>query len=279
MRHWKIDEILNLLQEAGAVALASWSAPQIELKSDQTVVTNADRAIEQKFAGRFDRPAEGCFMIGEESVGEKTEAYLDAAFRNVCYVVDPIDGTAPYSARVPLWGISIGRMEQGVLTEGAIYLPVDDEAFITCRGTLFSARGLQSGTPEVSPFQPRHMALSPAGHICIPQQGAKRWRFDLPNQVFAWSACVGCYYALLKGRVLACLQSCKLWDIAGGLPVARAAGFVSRFADGRELGPEIVSGGNFRLAPGPDRWRLVAPTVAAADQATADYVWNHTQME
>ncbi len=196
MRHWKIDDIVTLLTEAGEIALASWAAPQIELKSDQTVVTNADRAIERMFAERFDRPAEGSFMIGEESVGTRTEEYLNEAFRGICHVIDPIDGTAPYSAHVPLWGISIGRMEKGVLTEGAIYMPVDDEALLTCRGTLFSARGLQSGTPEVEPFQPRRMELSPAGHICIPQQGAKLWRFDLPNQVFAWSTCVGCYYAL-----------------------------------------------------------------------------------
>ena len=108
MRNWKIDNILSLLKEAGALALASWSAPEVELKADQTVVTNADRAIEQRFAEAFDRPAAGSFMIGEESVGTRTEEYLDEALRGICHVVDPIDGTAPYSAHVPLWGISVG---------------------------------------------------------------------------------------------------------------------------------------------------------------------------
>ena len=279
MRNWKIDNILSLLKEAGALALASWSSPQVELKADQTVVTNADRAIEQRFAEEFDRPAAGSFLIGEESVGTRTEEYLDEALRGICHVVDPIDGTAPYSAHVPLWGVSIGRMENGALTEGAIYMPVDDEALITCRGTLFSARALQSGNPEVTPFKPRRMELSPAGHICIPQQGAKLWRFDLPNQVFAWSTCVGCYYALLKGRILAYVQSCKLWDLAGGLPIVRAAGFTSCFADGRELGLEIVSGGNFNLTPGSARWRLKAPVVVAPDRKAAEYVWSHIRQE
>ena len=81
MRNWKIDNILSLLKEAGALALASWSSPQVELKADQTVVTNADRAIEQRFAEAFDRPAAGSFMIGEESVGTRTEEYLDEALR------------------------------------------------------------------------------------------------------------------------------------------------------------------------------------------------------
>ncbi len=279
MRHWKIDTVLQLLKEAGGIALAASADPGIELKSDQTVVTRADRAIEQMFADRFDRPAEGCFMIGEESVATKPESYLNDAFRSLCYVIDPIDGTAPYSAHVPLWGVSIGRMENGALTEGAIYMPVDDEALFTCRGELFSARALQSGAPVVEPFQPRRMALTPAGHICIPQQGAKRWRFDLPNQVFAWSTCVGCYYALLKGRILAYILSCKLWDLAGGLPIARAAGFVNRFADGRELDLVIAASGNFQLEPGPMRWRLKAPVVAAPDRETAEYVWSHIRQE
>ena len=238
-------------------------------------VTNVDIFIEKNIISKLKKFYPKHSFNAEES-GKKCNEKAGDEYE---WVIDPIDGTAPYSAHVPLWGVSIGRMEQGVLTEGAIYMPVDDEALLTCRGTLFSARGLQSGAPEVTPFQPRRMALSPAGHLCIPQQGAKRWRFDLPNQVFAWSTCVGCYYALLHGRVLACLQSCKLWDLAGGLPVARAAGFRSWFADGRELGPEIVSSGNFHLSPGPARWRLTAPTVAAPDRETAEYVWNHVRLE
>ena len=123
------------------------------------------------------------------------------------------------------------------------------------------------------------MELSPAGHICITQQCTKLWRFDLPNQVFAWSTCVGCYYALLKGRILAYVQSCKLWDLAGGLPIVRAAGFTSCFADGRELGLEVVSGGNFNLTPGSARWRLKAPVVVAPDRKAAEYVWSHIRQE
>ena len=113
MNHWKLDNIFECLRQAGAVALKFRCAAEVALKPDHTVVTIADREIEAMLAAKFNRPEAGCYMIGEESIAECSEAYLQEAFRNLCYVVDPIDGTAPYSTDVPLWGISIGLMENG----------------------------------------------------------------------------------------------------------------------------------------------------------------------
>ena len=47
------------------------------------------------------------------------------------WVVDPIDGTAPYANHLPTWGISIGLMKNGAFTDGAVFLPRTAELYIT----------------------------------------------------------------------------------------------------------------------------------------------------
>ena len=57
MNRWKIDRLLELFREAGAVALHLQENPELGIKSDHTAVTRADREIEALLATDFDRPA------------------------------------------------------------------------------------------------------------------------------------------------------------------------------------------------------------------------------
>jgi len=276
---WTIDVILDLFRAAGEIALRNYDAPRVEVKSDLTAVTNADREIERLFATRFDRPAEGIRMIGEETVESREESYLAAALSEECFVLDPIDGTAPYAANVPLWGVSLGYMRGGELVEGAIYSPVRDEAFVTCRGTILRARRVLSGAPEVEPFIPVKPAYTPALPICVAQNAARGWEIGFPNQIFVWSACVAVYDCLLRGKVYGMIQRCKLWDMAGGFPLLKLAGFAACRKDGRELGLDIVKSGDFYLENGPRRWRQKDYVVIAPDPQAAEAIWNQVKVK
>lgn len=113
MNSWNLPRVRELLLECGAVALGYFGKTEMNLKDDKTIVTQADRAVEQLLARHFDRPDEGAYMIGEETVEQRDERYIDEAMRGIAWVVDPIDGTAPYAHRMPHWGVSIGYMEGG----------------------------------------------------------------------------------------------------------------------------------------------------------------------
>jgi fructose-1,6-bisphosphatase/inositol monophosphatase family enzyme len=276
MKNWQVEPLLELLAEAGRIALRHYEDPTVEIKPDLSVVTAADRAIENHLAGGFDRPEDGIYLIGEETLAKRSEAYIQKALAGVAYVVDPIDGTAPYTAHLPVWGVSIGRMERGVLTEGAIYLPVDDEAVFTAGGRVFRCRNLQSGNRTVEPFAFRRAANDVSGHIAIAQRCAKEAAIDLDHQVFAWSACVGTFYAMIKGRLLAYFAHFKLWDCAGCLPILRLGGYAGFFADGSEISADVVRGGSFILDAGsPRRWELRDFGVFAPDRATAEFIFQH----
>src|SRR5262245_9045910 len=87
---WDRPRITELLLEAGRRALAHRKRLRVELKSDASLVTAADREIEALFAAEFDRPEIGSYLIGEETVSQRGEEYIREALAARAYIVDPI---------------------------------------------------------------------------------------------------------------------------------------------------------------------------------------------
>ena len=69
----------------------------VEMKSDQTPVTAADRGAEELMRGMIAKryPAHG--VIGEELGSDRAESEF-------VWVLDPVDGTKSFITGVPLWG-------------------------------------------------------------------------------------------------------------------------------------------------------------------------------
>ena len=65
-------------------------------------------------------------IIGEEEGG--------ADRRRALWIIDPIDGTANYARGLPHYCVSIGYLERGVPTLGAIYDPSHDWLYAAARG-------------------------------------------------------------------------------------------------------------------------------------------------
>ena len=81
---WDLGKLSQLFKSAGAIALKYFDSPPAELKSDQTVVTLADKEIEQLFAAVLDDPANDSYMIGEETIGKYPQSYIDNALKSSC---------------------------------------------------------------------------------------------------------------------------------------------------------------------------------------------------
>ncbi len=126
---WNKDDVVALLVEAGEIALGMQGTIRHEVKADRSLVTAADREIETVIARTLE--SEGTYLIGEETVAQQGEDYLREAMRGETFVVDPIDGTVPYAHQLPNWGISIGRMVDGRLVDGAVYLPAFGEIVLS----------------------------------------------------------------------------------------------------------------------------------------------------
>ena len=194
---WDLEKLSGIFREAGRIAKYYFDAPPAELKSDSTVVTAADKAIENFFAGYFDKPTENSYMIGEETIEKHSQSYINEALQSsCCWVLDPIDGTAPYSAHMEFWGISLGLLEEGILVEGAVYMPEFDVLIATCGNDLI-CRNLNPAT-DWKPFKATVSELGANGHISIGQYITRQWTFDEKNTLFSICCCVGSFSASLS---------------------------------------------------------------------------------
>lgn len=263
--------MLGALKQAGETAIGYYDAPSARLKSDRTIVTEADHAIEAIFEELWDHPESGSYLIGEETIHRKDEAYVSNAFSRTAWVVDPIDGTAPYAHHIPTWGISIARMVRGTITDGAIYLPVTDEVFIT-RG----AEILYGSIAGQTPLSVVRSGPEPSGMVALTQAVAKQGSFIAENPVQALVCAVLPLAYLLMGRFLGYTGTLKLWDIAGAVAMLTRAEFCCVLMNGTTVGTEVSSEVYHLDKDSPKRWFLKDRLFCGPSREVVDYLLSAT---
>ncbi len=270
---WRPSSVAKIMKSCSEIALAHYNAPAAELKSDHSLVTLADHAIESFLEGLFDRPEEGIYIIGEETISGRSSDYVKAAFSGVAYIVDPIDGTAPYAHHIPTWGISIGRMESGRITDGAIYLPITDELFIT-DGDEVRYGPIDGPLVSVEPQTSRVPAgrRTESGMIAVTQSVVKGPGMRVRNPVQALGCAVLPLCYLLLDRYIGYVAKVKLWDVAGVLPMLEREGFTCRLVDGTKIGTEVNDSLYRFTGEEGDLWKLRARMVCAASEDIVEYI-------
>jgi histidinol phosphatase-like enzyme (inositol monophosphatase family) len=102
---------------------ARQTAPEIELKPDASFVTATDKAVETALREMIMKAYPDHGILGEEF----DNTNIDAEF---VWILDPIDGTAPFIAGIPVYGTLIG-----LAWKGAPYLGVIDHPATSDRWT------------------------------------------------------------------------------------------------------------------------------------------------
>lgn len=269
MRSWDPGRVSSLLLRSAKIAERVFHTFKWERKGDTSLVTEADLEIERLFAKVCDRPEHGVRLIGEEGIDKKGEDYVRAALAGRCWIIDPIDGTAPFACNLPTWGISIAFADGGVIKNGAIFLPSTGELYISHRGRTYFSDNVRSGdkSVELRPLRRPAANFARGALVSISQDMAKRGRLDLDNPVQAVCCTVFSVSGLLRGRYAAYVGSMKLWDLAGAIPLLMNAGFSIRSVDGRRIGAEIEPDSCNVYDPDPAmRWRYAKNMVIAAEE-------------
>mgnify|MGYP005839093247 CR=1 FL=1 len=126
--------------------------PDVELKADASYVTATDKAVEAALRDRIAERFPDHGILGEEWGREN----LGAEF---VWVLDPIDGTAPFIAGLPVYGTLIGLAWGGRPYLGIIDLPATAMRFAGVSGRF--------ATRDGAPVRVRHCgALAPAFVTC-----------------------------------------------------------------------------------------------------------------
>lgn len=276
MTIWNKDEVARLLLESGKIALGHFDTPVREYKSDATVVTQADREIEAALAVTLDRPEEGSYLIGEETQEGRSEAYIQAGLAGTAWIIDPIDGTASYANHFPMWGVSIALARRGIITEGALYLPIGGDMLVSDGPEVYHCRtGVDDPDPGSSLRRIARPDTKVDGRrvIALAQGYVKRGGFSGKNALHATGSAVFSLVHLILGNYLAYRANLKVWDLAGGIALLSKLGFTSRFEDGRPFGTAIDEA-TYRLGAdeGPRRWKARGKVIFAPTDEAADYV-------
>ena len=118
---------------------AAREKPQIDIKADASFVTETDRAIEARLRELIEQTYPGHGILGEEH-GSRD---LDAEF---VWVLDPIDGTAPYIAGIPVYGTLIGVARGGAPWIGVIDHPATADRWVGVAGEFARHNGAPIST-------------------------------------------------------------------------------------------------------------------------------------
>lgn len=233
-----MDVLKNIIRRAGELALSHYGCVVPSEKSDRSFVTEADKSVED-----FLRTELAKHFPGVEVLGEEVEQGVN---RDVAWVVDPIDGTANFVAGVPIWAVSVGLVENGTTTMGAVYYPAFNELYFAQQGKgawLNDRRIYARCDREI-----RHDDLLGLSTLSV-----KRMKVNLPCKVRSLGTAVACFTFVAKGSFIGgVLTDNRVWDIAAGWIIAKEAGAeviylltgepISRLPLNREkLPPQLVA--------------------------------------
>ena len=114
-------ELAEVVQLTRAVARAeimprfrALAPGDIQAKSGPLdLVTAADEAAELRLATGLTRLFPGCAVVGEEAATRDSSLMARIADADLCFVVDPLDGTANFCAGLPLFGVIVAMVRKG----------------------------------------------------------------------------------------------------------------------------------------------------------------------
>jgi inositol-phosphate phosphatase/L-galactose 1-phosphate phosphatase/histidinol-phosphatase len=224
------DQLLAFAEVLGdgarALARRWFRTATAELKGDRTPVTEADREIEQALRARIRAAFPDHGIRGEEQEPERADAEL-------CWVLDPIDGTKAFASGNPMFGTLIGLAWRGVPVLGVLEAPALGERWSAApgRGTL------HQGEPvAVRPPRPLGQAVL---YCTTPDRVSASGGYAALRQRVAYAVYGGdciAYGILARGGCdLIVDTGMKLHDFCALVPIVERAGGWMRDWQGRPL--------------------------------------------
>lgn len=216
----RLQALDQIIRQAGAIAVEARKGMVRELKPDGTVVTNADRVVEEFLRKALPEMVPHAGFWGEEF---GFEAENEAGQ----WLVDPVDGTTNFSFGSPLWGVSIGFAKAGVLEFGAIFLPDLNESYLVEVGGGVFRNGMRLAAIPPAPIQP-HEVIS-TGETLIRRYPNKTF----PGNLRLSGAFVidGSFVACQRFRGMIAINE-HLYDVAPAVLLVQELGGEVRYADG-----------------------------------------------
>ncbi len=147
-----LERIRQLVHAADQMATDQYGRSPGSLKPDGSWVTPADGAIE----GFLRRELTALFH-GDVGIFGEEQGWSGDRWASYIAILDPIDGTAAFRSRIPVWGISLAVFKQQAQTDpwepfiGIFSMPAAKHVFLSAHGKHAEWNAAPLSIPPVQP--------------------------------------------------------------------------------------------------------------------------------
>ena len=216
-------------REAGAEILKLVEAGfEVETKKDESPVTVCDRAAEHIILRALAIPAPGVPIIAEEEVA----AGRIPAHDDICFLVDPLDGTKEFVRGGDDYTVNIGLIVGGAPRLGVVYQPASDRLWAGLAGDGAFVEDNSGRTPIRTRERGAALdAVASKSHLTQSTVDYLREAVGECSHISVGSSLKFCIVAEGRADIYPRLSPTSEWDTAAGHAVLLAAG-------GRVDGPD-----------------------------------------
>lgn len=245
-----IDFAERLADESRALfRKAASEATRPEIKADRSFVTELDRAIESRLRELIADAYPDHGVLGEEFGSHALGADLT-------WVLDPVDGTAPFIAGIPVYGTLIGVSLLGRPWLGVLDYPATDDRWAGVAALFASRNGVPIRTRRCpDPAAALMTCSNPDFFDADEYRALARVRSNVSYTLYGASSYA--HALLASGRVDLCVDSgLKPYDVFAPAAVISGAGGVMTDWSGSEL--SLTSSSGQTLASGDPQTHRIA---------------------
>jgi myo-inositol-1(or 4)-monophosphatase len=228
-----INKLKNIVAEAGNYACdrqkSNFSSKR---KNNSSIVTEVDIQVQDMLIKAIHAEFKGCRFIHEEE--NKTQINTSKK-SELCFIIDPIDGTAMYSMRLPAWCVSVGVFINNEPCCGFVYSPGFD--------MFFHCDLNRSYINDIPAKADPDMNIDSETNIFYSSEAYGEYYIDFPGKArnmgsTALHACLAIDNE--RNRTLAFIGKSNIWDWAGAIPILLKAGVKLKYIDGKDFKPDKI---------------------------------------
>ncbi|MFO7946618.1 MAG: inositol monophosphatase [Armatimonadota bacterium] len=244
-----LETATDIAEEAGSRALSQFGNVGVSYKSDGSMVTETDRAVEEMIRRRLAQSYPDHAVLGEE---EGFEGLRDASS---VWIVDPIDGTNNFFFGLPLWGVSLGLVRDNRPVLGVVYMPCLDWMFTAADGLGAFCNGRPMRVRDGQEIEPNELLT-----LSSPPLG--NWSLDISMKRRIYGCASFAMVTVAAGISRALIHtSYYIWDAAAALCMMAEAGVVVTDPEGTSLQDigkwDLTGQGPRMIAAGPQTHEMI----------------------